>query len=87
MDASPRQPELMDASPRQSEFMSCALCSTCLAGGKTVYRGFDLTFCSSQCRNLVALSGRDPEEAKRTLQQPKASGIPFFSSNAVQVGQ
>ena len=76
----------MDDSPRQHDCLSCALCNAELRGGKTVYRGFDLTFCSSQCRNIVALSDRDPEKAKHTLRQPVNNNIPFFgSSPAAQV--
>lgn len=64
---------------QRAHTLSCALCKTSTAGGKTVYRGFDFTFCSSQCRNLVAMSNRDPQEAIKNMTAGRALDIPFFS--------
>ena len=60
-----------------SPTLQCALCNTSCTRGKPVYRGFDFTFCSSQCRNLVALSDRDPQQAIRNL-MTRPPEVPFF---------
>ena len=67
---------------QRAHTLSCALCKTSTAGGKTVYRGFDFTFCSSQCRNLVAMSNRDPQEAIKNMTAGRALDIPSSASRA-----